>query len=356
MAESRCNNLKDQLDTMKTIYSGGKVRVRKVSALKGLPTDSTGEWNAMFGKICDWGCLVALEDSSTNTEAVPNRQKSNHIETDHTGAAVRTINNILNGITNSVNRLSDIHSQITTPRVQITTGVDAGEFCLVVTNPNSPSSEGLVPELKITGVERARGQKRKARSSRALSQLVIKKPTRVEKRGRSVVDKKSSTVMKKTISKNLVEIYHNDAVKHSDSDESNLKKSRQKEELSVKDQRSEFTYVIGDPPDAPRTTLSCVYSKNYELPTVASRMKQVAKSYLGTLNLKTIPFCAAISTTQSHNIGINIQQVMNIIKNRQPINGISPTLAHNIGLAAEKFHNKPFSALVSTINSRISFA
>lgn len=49
MAESRCNNLKDQLDTMKTIYSGGKVRVRKVSALKGLPTDSTGEWNAMFG-------------------------------------------------------------------------------------------------------------------------------------------------------------------------------------------------------------------------------------------------------------------------------------------------------------------
>lgn len=155
--------------------------------------------------------------------------------------------------------------------------------------------------------------------------------------------------MKKTVSKNLVEIYHNDAVKNSDSDESNLKKSRQKEDL--KDQRSEFTYVIGDPPK----TLSCVYSKNYELPTVASRMKQVAKSYLGTLNLKTIPFCAAISTTQSHNIGINIQQVMNIIKNRQPINGISPTLAHNIGLAAEKFHNKPFSALVSSINSRISF-
>lgn len=52
MAESRCNNLKDQLDTMKTIYSGGKVRVRKVSALKGLPTDSTGEWNTMLPK-CD---------------------------------------------------------------------------------------------------------------------------------------------------------------------------------------------------------------------------------------------------------------------------------------------------------------
>lgn len=73
---------------------------------------------------------MGLEDSSTNTEAVPNRQKSNHIETDHTGAAVRTINNILNGITNSVNRLSEIHSQITTPRVQITAGVDTGKSCL----------------------------------------------------------------------------------------------------------------------------------------------------------------------------------------------------------------------------------
>lgn len=245
-----------------------------------------------------------------------------------------------------------------------------------------------------------RGQKRKAnaKSIKTTSQHVIKKPLRIEKKTKTtsvkssaaVLDKKSSTTIKhRFLSKfnaknnNLVEIYHNDAVKHSDSDESNMKKSRQQHErsdpsnsrlideipplninlLHPKDQvvKSELAYpntyghpFAFEPPNAPRTTVSCCYSKNYELPTVASKMKQVAKSYLGSLNLKTIPFCAAISTTQSHNIGINIQQVMNIIKNRQPINGISPTLAHNIGLAAEKMNNKPFATLVSTINSRMS--
>lgn len=45
------------------------------------------------------------------------RQNSNAIGTDNTGAAVRTINNILNGITDSVNRLSELHVQIAdTPR------------------------------------------------------------------------------------------------------------------------------------------------------------------------------------------------------------------------------------------------
>lgn len=39
-----------------------------------------------------------------------------------------------------------------------------------------------------------------------------------------------------------------------------------------------------EPPEAPRT-VSC-YSKNYELPTIASRMKQAAKYYLNTFNFK----------------------------------------------------------------------
>lgn len=43
-----------------------------------------------------------------------------------------------------------------------------------------------------------------------------------------------------------------------------------------------------EPPDAPRT-VSC-YSKNYELPTIASRLKQVAKCYLNTFNFKVIVF------------------------------------------------------------------
>lgn len=39
------------------------------------------------------------------------RQNSYSIGTDDTGAAVRTINNILTGITDSVNRLSQLHTQ-----------------------------------------------------------------------------------------------------------------------------------------------------------------------------------------------------------------------------------------------------
>lgn len=110
-----------------------------------------------------------------------------------------------------------------------------------------------------------------------------------------------------------------------------------------------------EPPAAPRTEYSSC-TRNYELPTIASKMKQVCKSYLRSFDFRAIPFCAARSTAPSHNIGINIQQVMSIIKTRQPISGISPTLAHNIGLAAEKLNNRPLSALVSSLGSRVTYS
>lgn len=47
---------------------------------------------------------------------MPVRQNSNAISTDNSGAAVQTINNILNGITDSVNRLSQIHVHIENDR------------------------------------------------------------------------------------------------------------------------------------------------------------------------------------------------------------------------------------------------
>ncbi|XP_022918653.2 uncharacterized protein [Onthophagus taurus] len=108
-------------------------------------------------------------------------------------------------------------------------------------------------------------------------------------------------------------------------------------------------------PNAPRmecynNMITC--SRNYELPTIASKMKQVAKRYLREFNLNAIPFCPTKSTSPSHNIGINIQQVMNILKTRQPLSGISPTLAHNIGIAAGKLRNRSLSAMASTIGSR----
>lgn len=43
---------------------------------------------------------------------LPVRQNSKAIGTDTSGAAVRTINNILSGITDSVNRLSQISAHI----------------------------------------------------------------------------------------------------------------------------------------------------------------------------------------------------------------------------------------------------
>lgn len=126
----------------------------------------------------------------------------------------------------------------------------------------------------------------------------------------------------------LVEIYHNNAAKNSDSDEGNLQKSRAKRlpvNQSKKTTSSRFLSVNEVPPidipepaevvghqddemdapvlpletlrslepcnleplQAPRTEISC-YSKNYELPTIASRMKQVAKSYLGSFTFKVI--------------------------------------------------------------------
>lgn len=121
----------------------------------------------------------------------------------------------------------------------------------------------------------------------------------------------------------------------------------------VKNELSPIQEIDYNEPPLARTEFSTC-TKNYELPTIASKMKQVAKCYLRGFDFRAIPFCAAKSTSPSHNIGINIQQVMSIIKTRQPISGISPTLAHNIGLAAEKLNSRPLSALVSSLGSRIT--
>lgn len=126
-----------------------------------------------------------------------------------------------------------------------------------------------------------------------------------------------------------MEIYHNVAAKNSDSDESHPTRNKRSQLTMVQRQPMENhmppenipplnilnpiktepyphvpeikTEIIAtpqpvktsrattyDPPDAPRT-ISC-YSKNYELPTIASRLKQVAKCYLNTFNFKVFYF------------------------------------------------------------------
>ncbi|KAJ8919992.1 hypothetical protein NQ315_006522 [Exocentrus adspersus] len=431
MAETHCNTLKGQLDHMKLMYGVGRrsPKVRKISNI-------SPPGGALSGSS-------TLDDGKENDcKPYPKRQNSNAISTDNTGAAVRTINNILNGITDSVNRLSELHVHISeTPRSRKvrSTGVSPRKLQhqylgLLEDSGNVEDTTGDVSYAqshKSKATTRRRKDGKIINKKTVTSQQSIRRNNRAERKSRkasSVVDKNITAVMKKRVLHSLkspipsehhnsgaggfgsnplttilglaavpgqphklVEIYHNVAAKNSDSDEGNLQRSKTRRhgatqikphvnkslvppiDLPEKDgyQREEGegdapaihlgSVHSGDPHDvdvdplpAPRTELSC-YSKNYELPTIASRMKQVAKSYLNSFTFKAIPFCAAISTSPSHNIGINIQQVMNIIKNRQPIKGISPTLAHNIGLAAERLNNRPLSALVSSIHSKTGY-
>lgn len=223
-----------------------------------------------------------------------------------------------------------------------------------------------------------------------------KKLKRLQSSSKNILSRRSSTFenskqFKQFATENLIELYHNAGAKGSDSDDSNgdgktkklrHAKVRQKAggneripplpihsnhpQLAAKATvikqhemtREELVPVREtdyDEPEAPRIDGNNLYgfSRSYELPTIASKLKEVAKSYLHSFNFRSIPFCAAKSTTPSHNIGINIQQVMSIIKTRQPVDGISPTLAHNIGLVAEKLNSKPLHALVSTLSSRM---
>ncbi|KAL3284757.1 hypothetical protein HHI36_018899 [Cryptolaemus montrouzieri] len=167
----------------------------------------------------------------------------------------------------------------------------------------------------------------------------------------------------------LVEIYHNNAAKESDSEE---EKNKSKIQVKIKSDAipnlNINSHDCGDckdikncnhandegyeEPHAPRI---CYTNKSYELPTIASKMKQAVKLDFNMFNFKAIPFCPVSSTTPSHNIGINIQQVMSIIKTRQPVQGISPTLAHNINLAAEKLNHDPLTSFVSSMTSKICY-
>lgn len=71
---------------------------------------------------------------------------------------------------------------------------------------------------------------------------------------------------------------------------------------------------------------------SYEMSTLASRLKQSTKPYSNRFNSRNIPFVVGTSATPSHNLGINIQQVLSLIKMRQlNVNSISPLLIRKVG-------------------------
>ncbi|XP_020296451.1 structural maintenance of chromosomes protein 3 homolog isoform X2 [Pseudomyrmex gracilis] len=74
------------------------------------------------------------------------------------------------------------------------------------------------------------------------------------------------------------------------------------------------------------------FTPSYEMPTLASRLKRSNKSYFSKFNFRNIPFVVGTSVTPSHNLGLNIQQVLNVIKMRQPLaNDIAPLLIQKVG-------------------------
>ncbi|KAL6422026.1 hypothetical protein ACFW04_010844 [Cataglyphis niger] len=68
-----------------------------------------------------------------------------------------------------------------------------------------------------------------------------------------------------------------------------------------------------------------MFIPSYEMSTLASRLKRSNKSYFNTYNFRNIPFVVGTSVTPSHNLGLNIQQVLSVMKTKQPImNDMSP--------------------------------
>ena len=242
------------------------------------------------------------------------------------------------------------------------------------------SSKETIKKMKIDATKTFNERESKSVVAPNKSKRCVRR-NRVSSRlynARKIRDEASSNVPHK-----LIELYHNVAAKSSYSDVSNadLNKSKVMDHGGNKPdvpalQIEDLAYAYEEknalkekpksylPPifehkyprlETPRVDCCSLHTRNYQLPTIASKLKQVARSYIRELSFHAIPFCAAKSITPSHNIGINIQQVMSIIKSKQPVAGISPTLAHNIGLAADKLQNKPFPGVMSSMGSRFGY-
>ncbi|XP_071857875.1 uncharacterized protein isoform X1 [Bombus fervidus] len=93
-----------------------------------------------------------------------------------------------------------------------------------------------------------------------------------------------------------------------------------------------------------------IVTHNYEMPTLASKLKRANRSYFGRFNFQNIPFVVGTSVTPSHNLGLNIQQVLSIMKTRQiAATGVTPLLIRKISRGM-----KPASVLIEQINNQQS--
>ncbi|XP_064214651.1 uncharacterized protein LOC103313194 isoform X2 [Tribolium castaneum] len=353
-AENKCNQLKSQLERIKQYYSS--------------------QSEAKFPLSLDSKKKLSVKAKATKMI----RQNSNAISTDRTGAALGTINNILTGITKSMQvpdllpkaKISEVQS---CSKLEQVFGVDE-----VTINTKSKQSIQLKPrgkiksKAKVASISSSRNFKkmRKAttslpdkRHTKSSESQILKVAPAINKRARKVATKPKvfeaprkslvpSIVKHSARNPDLVEIYHNNAVKQTKSSDSDINKKKPKVEPDVEVVPPLNIGENDNQVDQNKGVVS-IY-KNYTLPTISSRMKQAAKYYMHSFNIKTIPFCLSTSTSPSHNIGINIQQVMSMVKTKQPVGKLSPTLAYNIGLAAGKWEDNPLSILGSTVTTKAS--
>ncbi|RLU19452.1 hypothetical protein DMN91_008009 [Ooceraea biroi] len=110
--------------------------------------------------------------------------------------------------------------------------------------------------------------------------------------------------------------------------------------LSTQDKTHECEHVVFNKCNDPTLT------HNYETSTLASRLKRANRSYFSRYSFQNIPFVVGTSVTPSHNLGLNIQQVLSVMKTRQPIaDNLTPLLIRKVSRGV-----KPASILLEQIS------
>ncbi|XP_076753315.1 uncharacterized protein LOC143424842 [Xylocopa sonorina] len=93
-----------------------------------------------------------------------------------------------------------------------------------------------------------------------------------------------------------------------------------------------------------------IINHNYEMPTLASKLKRTNRLYFSGFNFRNIPFVVGTSVTPSHNLGLNIQEVLSIMKTRHSTgNAIAPLFIRKISRGM-----KPVSILMEQISNQQS--
>lgn len=243
---------------------------------------------------------------------------------------VKVIKNILTGINNTVDRISKLSTNEIQPKRTKRNGKSHSRESLKTNKYKS--MDKLIPKNKNDTKRPSTIQKkntnsqgtkvRKSHSNRTLCSL-----------NNGILIKKYKEEYAKKYPNKIIEIYHNDALKlegcHSD-EQCIVNKPRLK---NLRASRYTPKVYEDEIPKHETSPNSLIKHENEEkepvkmtghflTPTFSSKQRQVDRSLFNEnskLSFNKIPFVAGMATTQSHNLGMNIQQVLSIIKLKQQL-------------------------------------